>query len=64
MSNKYQTGSYIVIVFDKYGSKVDDHPGIATKVEADQIGEQSKGDGSFVVLRVVTNSIDRQSWHD
>ena len=65
MSNKYQTGGYRVIGFDRYGTKVRDQP---AKPDSFQ-GALDTGRGmvnadkavhSFVVHRVLYNSKDHE----
>lgn len=55
--SKYATNEYIVRLFDKHGSKRCDLPG-ENWLKSKKLGEEQMGDGSFVVLRVVYNSLD------
>lgn len=59
MSNKYKTGAYLVYFFDRYGGRVKDKT-LSTKsfTHACAAGNEHKGEGSFVALRVIYNSLD------
>jgi hypothetical protein len=64
--NKYQTGNYAVLLFDRYGTKLDtltlDAGGLLT---AQAAGHKAVADGlcaSFVVIRMLYNSLDQNRW--
>lgn len=57
MSNKYHTGSYLVFLFDRYGTKTDS-VAANSYTEGKEFGEANCGDGSFVLVRTVYNSLD------
>lgn len=60
-THKYQTGSYRVLLFSKYGTKVADLDAGVTYMDALSIGRNaaaSSSVGSFVIVRVVHNSLD------
>jgi len=56
---KYESGHYIVRVFDHYGTKVSDHPA-RNYTEAMALGPAVTQGGSFIVLRVLHNSLEAQ----
>lgn len=58
---KYSEGNYLILTFDKYGTKIEtriaEHQGlIGAQKEAAKLLDDSIA--SFVVVRVLTNSID------
>jgi hypothetical protein len=56
---KYETGPYLVYVFDRYGGRLKDQVFTAGSfTTAREIGREYQGDGSFAVLRVLQNSLD------
>jgi hypothetical protein len=56
---KYETGSYFVYFFDRYGGRVKDKTLSAPNfTQACALGEEHKGEGSFVAVRVLYNSLD------
>lgn len=56
---KYETGSYFVYFFDRYGGRIKEKTLSAPSfVEGCKLGEKDKGKGSYVVLRVLYNSLD------
>jgi hypothetical protein len=61
---KYSEGSYLIVTFDKYGTKIEtrlaEHQGlIGAQKEAEKlIGEEV---ASYAIMRVLTNSIDQNS---
>ena len=58
MNHKYETGQYIVRIFDKYGTAQQDLKA-PNYIGAVQLGVgETAGGGSFVVLRVLHNSLD------
>jgi hypothetical protein len=63
--NKYKSGNYAVLYFDRYGTKLDtqilDEGGLLT---AQAEGHRAVADGecaSFVVIRMLYNSLDNES---
>ena len=61
MAHKYVTGEYLVLVFDRYGTKqrTDKAPNWQAAVSLG--GELVELGGSFVVTRTVYNSLDGHS---
>ena len=62
MTNKYQAGNYMLVLFDRYGTKLDtvmvDEGGLLT---AQERGLEMRREGlcaSFCVIRVLHNSLD------
>ena len=60
--NKYKSGNYAIVCFDSYGTKLDtkilDEGGLLT---AQEEGHKAVAEGecaSFVVIRMVYNSLD------
>lgn len=68
MSNKHQTGKYSTLLFDKHGTLKETISGQENYRLADQKGrDQTKAPpyASYVVTRVITNSLDRSyPWAD
>ena len=65
MANKFETSSYYVKVYDKYGTKQHEEYNIESLTEAKVLGEHltSNSTESFVVSRVIFNSLDdRTVW--
>lgn len=60
MSNKYETGTHIVLLFDKHGSVIESKKhGNFSDAKAYGIEEtQAPPAASFVITRTVFNSID------
>jgi len=61
MSNKYQTGDYLTLFFDVYGTQ-QDSVASCNFLEADANGRKgikTPPYASYVVVRVMTNSLDR-----
>lgn len=63
MTAKYSTGNYALIFFDRYGTKLEtrvlDEGGLLT---AQDEGHKAVADGvcaSFVVIRMLFNSLDK-----
>lgn len=61
---KYSEGSYLIVTFDKYGTKIETRLAelqglIGAQKEAEKlIGEEV---ASYAIMRVLTNSIDQNS---
>ena len=62
MTNKYQAGNYMLVLFDRYGTKLDtvmvDEGGL---IHAQVKGLEMRREGlcaSFCVIRVLHNSLD------
>ena len=65
MANKFDTGSYYIKIHDKHGSKQHEEFNIENVIEAKALGEHlsQHDDESYVVLRVIFNSLDdRTNW--
>ena len=60
MANKYETGTYIVNIYDKHGTRQHRETNIGTLVEAQDISKYliETTDESSVILRVLNNSKD------
>lgn len=63
MSNKYETGIYIITIFDKYGTKINsifqsEGGLIRAQIEGEQLIKEMDGCHSFVITRVLHNSLD------
>ena len=64
--SKYNTGSYHVVTFDKYGSKIETIIGATSYLEAVDLGnnamtlDPNAGVASFIVYRVLFNSLDKE----
>lgn len=59
--SKYETGSYHVLLFDRYGSKQHTQRGFTGLLVADAYGQsriQEEDMASYVVIRVLRNSLD------
>lgn len=62
MTGKYRTGNYMVVLFDRYGTKIDTV--LVTTgglLKAQEQGKERVRDGlcaSFCVVRVLHNSLD------
>lgn len=61
---KYSEGNYLILTFDKYGTKIEtriaEYQGlIGAQKEAAALIDESVA--SFVIVRVLTNSIDTQA---
>jgi hypothetical protein len=54
---KYENGSYLCRMFDRYGTKLRDLAAV-NFTDAQELGYSQRGDGSFVILRVLFNSLD------
>lgn len=66
MSHKYETGIYHIKYFDRYGSAVPGMPEEAltarSMLNAVDVGQRCAGaDESFVIQRVVYNSLDHRA---
>ena len=64
--NKYETGLYQALIFDKYGSKLDIMSAV-NFTQAEQIGkdilEEDCRATSYVIVHVLQNSLDvRRRW--
>lgn len=58
MAHKYTTGSYLVLTFDRYGTKTGTYPA-GSWTAAVALGLELAGvGGSYVVVRTVYNSLD------
>ena len=63
--NKYAPGSYIIYLFDKFGSRMKDQFFITTEglIAATEIGEASISEieevASYAVVRVLGNSLSK-----
>ena len=64
--NKYETDLYQIIFFDRYGSKNGEMMFGTNAIQSDRIGRDVKREecdvNSYVVLRVIQNSLDRGMW--
>lgn len=58
MAHKYKTGDYIVIFFDRYGTKKGSAPAANWSEGVEKGKEMTIDGGSFVVTRTVYNSLD------
>jgi hypothetical protein len=63
--NKYKSGNYAVLLFDRYGTKLEtrilDEGGLLT---AQEEGHKAVAEGvcaSFVVIRMLYNSLDKEN---
>lgn len=66
--SKYDTGSYHVVLFDRYGSKLDTLTGFSSLTVAESIGQMAVDEQhdvvSYVVTRILKNSLDfHASYH-
>jgi len=62
VTNKYQTGNFMIVLFDRYGTKIDTVLVTAGGLlKAQEQGRERVSDGlcaSFCVVRVLHNSLD------
>ena len=60
MSNKYETGTHIVLLFDKHGSALESkkHDNFSTAKTYGEDAIKNPPAASFVITRTVFNSID------
>ena len=62
MTNKYRAGSYHIVLFDRYGTKIDTKlVGQGGLLKAIEQGNKSVSEGlcaSFCIVRILHNSLD------